>query len=57
VNNVSNWVLGFAATVLGVGGLFVARSGQGIGYYGGLLFFVFCMIFIMRLIKTSYDHR
>ncbi len=57
MNNVSNWVLGFAAAVLGVAGLFVARGGQGIGYYGGMVFFVFCMIFIMRLIKTSQEHR
>jgi hypothetical protein len=39
-----------------LGGLFVARGGQGIGYYGGMVFFVFCMIFIMRLIKVSYEH-
>jgi hypothetical protein len=57
VKNVSNWVLGFVAAVMGIAGLFVARGGQGVGYYGGILFFVFCMAFILRLIKTSYDHR
>jgi hypothetical protein len=57
VKNVSNWVLGFAAAVMGIAALFVARGGEGLGYYGGILFFLFCMAFIMRLIKTSYERH
>jgi hypothetical protein len=58
VNNVGNWVLGFAAVVMGLAALFVsARAGHGVGYYGGLAMFLFCMAFVLRLIKASYEHR
>ena len=41
---------------MAVGGLFVAsRAGHGVGYYGGLAFFLFAVLFVMLLIKTSYE--
>ena len=43
--------------MLAVGGLFVAsHTGQGVGYYGGLLMFAFGVLFIMHLIKSSTGH-
>lgn len=51
-----NWVLGSVTVVMGVGGLFVSsQAGHGVAYYGGLLFFVFAVLFVMLLIKISYD--
>ncbi len=42
--------------VMGVGGLFVAsNAGFGVAYYGGLLFFVFAVLFVMFLVKIGYD--
>ena len=56
--NFSNWVLGFCASVMGVGGLFVAaRAGYGVGYYGGLAIFVFAVLFVFFLIRTTMDHE
>ncbi len=41
---------------MGVGGLFVSsHAGYGAAYYGGLLYFVFAVLFVMLLIKISYD--
>lgn len=52
----TSWLLGAATTVMAVGGLFVAsRAGHGVGYYGGLVFFGFAVLFVMLLIKTHYD--
>ena len=43
--------------VMSVGGLFVAsNAGFGVAYYGGLLFFVFAVLFVMFLVKESLDH-
>jgi len=57
VDNVGNWVLGGAAALMGIAGLFVSSHvGHGVGYYGGLAMFVFCVLFIMHLMKTSFDH-
>jgi len=42
---------------MSVGGLFVAsNAGFGVAYYGGLLFFVFAVLFVMFLVKESLDH-
>lgn len=42
--------------VMGVGGLFVSsHAGHGVAYFGGLLFFAFAMLFVLLLIKVSYD--
>ena len=51
-----NWVLGSVTTVMGVAALFVSsRAGYGVAYYGGLLFFLFAVLFVILLIKASYD--
>ena len=53
----SNWVLGFCAVVMGIASLFVAsHAGEGIGYYGGLAMFGFCVLFVFLLIRTGCDH-
>ena len=58
MDNMSNWILGFGAAVMGVCALFVAsRAGAGVGYYGGLAMFVFCVAFVFYLIRTSFDHE
>jgi len=58
LNNVGNWILGAAAAALGTAGLFVsAKSGHGVGYYGGIAIFLFCSGFVLNLIKTSFDHK
>lgn len=58
MNNFSNWILGFCAAVMGVAGLFVAaRAGVGLGYYGGLAMFVFAVLFVFFLIRTTMDHE
>ena len=41
---------------MSVGGLFVAsNAGHGVAYYGGLLFFMFAVLFVMMLVKVGYD--
>lgn len=58
MENFSNWILGFSAIVMGLGGLFVAaRAAEGLGYYGGLAMFVFAVGFVFFLIRTSLDHE
>lgn len=58
MENMSNWILGFCAAVMGVAGLFVAsHAGQGLGYYGGLAMFVFAVLFVFYLIRTGLDHE
>jgi heme A synthase len=43
---------------MGIAGLFVAqRSGHGVPYYGGLVFFVFAVLFVFLLIKHAYDRE
>lgn len=57
MQNAGNWVLGGVSAIMGVAGLFVAsRAGYGLGYYGGLAMFVFCVLFIMFMMKSGYDH-
>ncbi|MBM3488463.1 MAG: hypothetical protein FJX67_17845 [Alphaproteobacteria bacterium] len=58
MQNVNNWILGAFAALLAVGALYVtARAGHGVGYYGGLAMFVFCVLFILYLMKTTFDHQ
>jgi hypothetical protein len=46
---------GFAA-LMGLVGLFVAaHAGHGAPYYGGLVFFVFAVLFIFLMIKHAFD--
>jgi hypothetical protein len=58
MDNFSNWVLGFCAAIMGIAGLFVsARAGVGLGYYGGLAMFLFAVLFVFFLIRTTMDHQ
>jgi hypothetical protein len=58
MTHVGNWVLGAATAGMAVGGIFVAaRAGHGIAYYGGLVFSAFAVLFILLLIKTSFDQN
>jgi len=58
MTNFSNWVLGFCAAVMGVGGLSVAsHAGHGVGYWGGLAVFLFAVLFVFFLIRTTLDHE
>jgi uncharacterized membrane protein len=42
---------------MSVGGLFVtARAGYGVAYYGGILYFIFAVLLVFFLIKSSYDN-
>lgn len=57
MNNLGNWIMGGITAVLAVCGLFVASTaGHGVGYWGGLLFFLFAVGFVFLLIKVSFDH-
>lgn len=50
--------MGAAASVMGVAALFVAsRAGHGIGEIAGLGVFVFCVLFVFLLMKTTFDHE
>ena len=45
-----------AVGVMGLVGLFVAaRAGHGMAYSGGLVFFVFAVLFVFLMIKHAYD--
>ena len=58
MKNLGNWIMGAAASVMGVAALFVAsRAGHGIGEIAGLGVFVFCVLFVFLLMKTSFDHE
>ena len=58
MTNFSNWILGFCAAVMGLGGLFVAsHAGHGVGYYGGLAVFVLAVLLVVFLIRTTLDHE
>ena len=57
MNNIRNCIMGGVMFVLAICGLFVASiAGHGLGYWGGLLFFVFAIWFVFRLIQVSFDH-
>ena len=58
MNSVSDLILGGVTAVLGVIGLFVAaRAHDEVGYYGGLLFFIFAVGLIFFQIKRGFDRR
>jgi hypothetical protein len=51
-----SYVLCGAVGLMGLVGLFVAaRAGHGLGYYGGLTFFAFSVLFIFLMIKHGFD--
>jgi hypothetical protein len=54
------WIWSGLVGLFGLVALYVsAQSGQQqpVGYYGGLAFFVFAVLFILMMIKTSFDHQ
>ena len=52
----NSMVLSAAVALMGLVGLFVAqRAGHGVPYYGGLVFFVFAILFVFLVIKHAYD--
>ena len=58
MDNLSNWILGFSAVVMGIAGLFVASHvGAGVGYYGGLAMFCFSLLFVFHLVRTTLDRE
>ncbi len=58
MGNIGNWVLGGSAAILGIAGLFVAsHAGHGVGYWGGLMAFLFGVGFVMLLVKTGFDRH
>jgi len=60
VEHPSNWFLGACSAIMAIAALFVAsHSGHGLGYYGGLAMFLFCIAFIMVLIRktTAGEHH
>jgi hypothetical protein len=58
MNGLSEWILSAITAVLGVVGLFVAsRAHEEVGYYGGLIFFVFAVGLIMFQVKRAFDRR
>ncbi|HEY5609136.1 MAG TPA: hypothetical protein VIM38_12460 [Alphaproteobacteria bacterium] len=58
MKNISTWIMGAAAAVMGLAALFVAsRAGHGIGEYAGVGLFAFCVPFVFLLMKTSFDQE
>ena len=58
MKNIGTWIMGAVTTVMGLAALFVAaRAGHGIGEYAGVGLFVFCVLFVFLLMKTSFDHE
>jgi hypothetical protein len=46
------------SALFAVAALFVAaHAGHGVGYYGGMAMFAFCVLFVMFLMKKAYDHH
>lgn len=57
MGKIGDWVMGGLAILMSIGGLFVAsNAGHGLGYYGGLGMFVFCVLFIFFVMKKAMDH-
>ena len=58
MDGISDWILSAVTAVLAVVGLFVAsRAHEEVGYYGGLIFFVFGVGLILLQIKRAFDRR
>ena len=58
MNGVSDWILGGLTAILAVIGLYVASHAHDeVGYYGGLIFFVFAVGLIFFQIKRGFDRR
>ena len=56
MKHLNNWVMGLATTIMAIGGLFIAsKTGSGLAYYAGLVFFLFAVLFIFYLIRLSFN--
>ena len=56
MKQLGNLIMGAVTAVMAIGGLFVAaNAGYGVPYYGGLLFFLFSVLFVFHLIRVSFD--
>jgi hypothetical protein len=56
MNGISNWILGGATAILGIVGLYVASHAHDeVGYYGGLIFFIFAVGLILFQVKRGFD--
>lgn len=49
-----NWIRGAVIGLVGLVGLFVAASGSGFAYWGGLLIFVLAILLIFQLIGRAF---
>jgi len=57
MGSASNWVLSGLVALMGLAGLFVAaRGGHSMPYWGGLVFFLFAVLFVFYMIKRGFDH-
>lgn len=50
-----NWIRGAVIGIVGLLGLFVAASGDGFAYWGGLLVFAVAVLLLFRMIGHSFD--
>jgi uncharacterized membrane protein YfcA len=58
MNGVNDWILGGVTAILAVIGLYVASHAHDeVGYYGGLVFFIFAVGLIFYQIKRGFDRR
>ncbi len=58
MNSLSDWILGGLTAILAVIGLYVASHAHDeVGYYGGLLFFIFAAGLIFFQIKRGFERR
>jgi hypothetical protein len=57
MGNAGTWIWSGLVALMGLAGLFVAARGEhGVPYWGGLVFFVFAVLFIFYMIKRGFDH-
>lgn len=58
MDDFARWVWCGAVGLMGIVGLFVASGAQTgtVGYWGGIAFFAFAILFIILQIKVHFDH-
>jgi hypothetical protein len=57
IMDLSRYGMMFLIAVFGVTGLFVASNGQhGLPYWGGIAFFIFCILLLFKLISVHDEH-
>ena len=58
MNGISDWILGGVTSVLAVVGLYVSSHAHDeVGYFGGLVFFIFAVGLILVQVKRAFDRR